>query len=165
MVERLLGEPRYALDTEFHRERTYWPALALVQVAWAAGDGGPAGVALIDPLAVDVTALGEVLAGPGVMVAHAADQDLEILERACGRGPSRLFDTQIGAGFAGHSSSSLSSLLKAFLGLEVAKGDRLTDWRVRPLTSSQLDYAASDVDHLLDPVSYTHLTLPTNREV
>ena len=149
IVARLLVAERYALDTEFHRERTYWPVLALVQVAWPAGEPGPAGVALVDPLAVDVTPLAKVLAGPGVMVAHAADQDLELLERTCGRGPSALFDTQIAAGFAGHWSASLAALSKAFLGKEVAKGDRLTDWRTRPLTDSQLTYAADDVLHLL----------------
>src|SRR5262249_43182502 len=129
---------RYALDTEFHRERTYWPRLALVQVAWPAGETGPAGGALVDPLAVDVAPLSNVLAGPGLMVAHAAEQDLEVLEQACGRGPTRLFDTQIAAGFAGHGSSSLAGLLQAFLGVQVAKGDRLTDWRRRPLTDSQV---------------------------
>lgn len=106
-------------------------------------------MALVDPLVVDVSPLAEVLAGPGVMVAHAADQDLEILERVCGRGPRELFDTQLAAGFAGHSAPSLGSLTQAFLGREMAKGDRLTDWRVRPLTESQLAYAAADVDHLL----------------
>ncbi|HET6964683.1 MAG TPA: HRDC domain-containing protein [Acidimicrobiales bacterium] len=149
LVGLLLNAERYALDTEFHRERTYWPALALLQISWVEGEGERPNVALVDPLAVDVTALGEVLAGPGTMVAHAADQDLEILERFCGRGPSRLLDTQLAAGFAGHTSPSLGSLTQAYLGRELAKGDRLTDWRVRPLTDSQLAYAAADVDHLL----------------
>jgi ribonuclease D len=150
LVERLLGVDRYGLDTEFHRERTYWPHLALVQVAWPPGPAGPAGVALVDPLAVEVEPLSKVLAGPGLMVAHAAEQDLEVLERACGRGPTRLFDTQLAAGFAGHGSSSLGGLCQAFLGVAVAKGDRLTDWRRRPLTDSQIAYAASDVESLLD---------------
>jgi ribonuclease D len=150
LVSRLRDSPRYALDTEFHRERTYWPRVALVQVAWAADAQGPAGVALIDPQAVDLGPLAEVLAGPGVMVAHAAEQDLEVLELACGRGPSRLFDTQVAAGFAGYGSSSLASLSATFIGVEVSKGDRLTDWSHRPLTESQLAYAASDVDHLLE---------------
>jgi ribonuclease D len=150
LVDHLGQAPRYALDTEFHRERTYWPHLALVQVAWPADGDSPAGVALIDPLAVDMAPLSKVLAGPGLMVAHAAEQDLEVLERACGRGPSRLFDTQVAAGFAGHGSSSLGSLCQAFLGVAVAKGDRLTDWRRRPLTDSQVAYAAADVENLLD---------------
>jgi ribonuclease D len=149
LIATLLGADRYALDTEFHRERSYWPSLALLQISWTDGSGDEPEVALVDPLAVDVTGLCEVLSGPGTMVAHAADQDLEILERVCGRGPSRLLDTQLAAGFAGHNSPSLGSLTLAYLGLDLAKGDRLTDWRVRPLTDSQLAYAAADVDHLL----------------
>src|SRR2546421_2285186 len=91
-VAALPASAGYALDTEFHRERTYWPRLALIQLAW------PGGVVLIDPLTVDPAPLGELLAGPGCMVAHAADQDLAILERACGRLPTRLFDTHAAAG-------------------------------------------------------------------
>lgn len=120
-----------------------------MQISWEDQPGGPAQVALVDPLAVDVTGLCDVLTGPGTMVAHAADQDLEILARVCGAAPARLLDTQLAAGFAGHTSASLGSLTQSFLGRELAKGDRLTDWRVRPLTSSQLAYAAADVDHLL----------------
>ncbi len=89
LIERLLLADRYALDTEFHRERTYWPRLALLQVAWPAGPTGPAGVALVDPLAVDVSPLARVLAGPGTMVAHAAEQDLEVLELAASRAKPR----------------------------------------------------------------------------
>ncbi len=149
LIDRLGQADRYALDTEFHRERTYWPALALLQISWRSGEG-PTEVALVDPLAVDVTGLCSVLAGEATMVAHAAEQDLEILERVCGQVPGRLFDTQVAAGFAGHSSPGLGSLTQAYLGRELAKGDRLTDWRVRPLTESQVAYAAADVDHLLD---------------
>ncbi|MGD0809645.1 MAG: hypothetical protein ABSA91_08045, partial [Acidimicrobiales bacterium] len=79
-LAKLIGElsevPRYALDTEFHRERTYWPRLALVQVAWRSQPEGNPRVALLDPLAVDPEPLAKVLDGPGVMVAHAASQDL-----------------------------------------------------------------------------------------
>lgn len=149
LISRLVAADRYALDTEFHRERTYWPALALLQISWADAPGDRPQVALVDPLAVDVADLAKVLSGPGTMVAHAAEQDLEILERYCGRGPSRLLDTQLAAGFCGHTSPSLGSLSQAYLGRELAKGDRLTDWRIRPLTDSQLAYAAADVDHLL----------------
>jgi ribonuclease D len=84
------------------------------------------------------------------MVAHAAEQDLEVLERACGRVPSRLFDTQVAAGFLGHGSASLSALTSQFLRIRLRKGDRLTDWSSRPLTEGQLAYAAADVAHLLD---------------
>jgi ribonuclease D len=90
-----------------------------------------------------------VLAGPGLMVAHAADQDLEILERACGTGPSRLVDTQVAAGFLGWSTPSLQSLLKAVLDVDMVKGDRMTDWMKRPLSDGQTAYAAADVAHLV----------------
>jgi len=136
------GLERFALDTEFHRERTYFPRLALLQVAWEGG------VALVDPLAVDVRPLAEVLAGPATMVAHAGDQDIEVLELACGEAPTRLFDTQVAAGFLGMATPSLSRLAEALIGVSLPKSDRLTDWTRRPLTSGQQAYAASDVLHL-----------------
>jgi ribonuclease D len=143
LVVKLADEPRFALDTEFHGERSYWPRLALIQIAW------PGGLALVDPLAIDPAPLGELLAGPGCMVAHAADQDLTILERACGCGPSQLFDTQVAAGFIGLGSPSLAAAVERLLGIRLAKGDRLTDWTRRPLTAEQRTYAAADVEHLL----------------
>ncbi|HUB69242.1 MAG TPA: HRDC domain-containing protein [Acidimicrobiales bacterium] len=149
VVEELVAAPRYALDTEFHRERTYWPRLALVQVAWEPVPGGPVKVALVDPQAVSPAPLAKVLAGGGTMVAHAATQDLEVLGRACQATPSALFDTQVAAGFLGFGSASLGSLAERFLDVRLAKGDRLTDWSRRPLTASQLAYAAADVAHLL----------------
>src|SRR5205085_12517679 len=81
LIDELRDESRYALDTEFHGERTYSPRLALVQVAWSAG------IALIDPLTVHVAPFGEILRGPRAMVAHAAEQDLATLARACGDPP------------------------------------------------------------------------------
>jgi ribonuclease D len=79
---------------------------------------------------------------------HAADQDLEVLERACGCVPSVLFDTQVAAGFLGFSSPSLTSMVERLLGERLTKGDRLTDWMQRPLTAGQRRYAAADVAHL-----------------
>ena len=143
-VASLSGEPRFALDTEFHRERSYWPEAALIQIAW------PGDLVLIDPLAVDVRPLSEVLSGGGLMVAHAAGQDLEVLERCCGAVPARIFDTQIAAGFLGRGTPALSSLYESEIGWRPPKADRLTDWLVRPLRTSQLEYAASDVMHLLE---------------
>ena len=105
LVDRLLAEPRYAMDTEFHRERTYYPRLALVQLAW------PGGTALVDPLALDITELARLLDGPGLAVLHAAQQDLDVLTHACGTVPARLFDTQLAAGFLGYSTPSLSTLV------------------------------------------------------
>lgn len=139
-----LQSDRYAIDTEFHRERTYYPQVALVQLAWEDE------VVLIDPLAIDLRPLAELLDGPGLCLLHAGTQDLEVLEQATGSVPKRLFDTQIAAGFVGISSGSLATLLDTFLGVQVAKGDRLTDWLRRPLTDDQLRYAAGDVDNLIE---------------
>lgn len=150
VMARLLASERYALDTEFLRERTYFPQVELVQVAWPPRPGEPAGVALIDAQAVDLHPLAEVLAGPGTLVAHAAESDLEVLDRVCGRYPSALFDTQVAAGFVGHGSASLAHLAQRFLGVTLAKGERLTDWSRRPLSGAQLAYAAADVDRLLE---------------
>jgi ribonuclease D len=143
LVEDLDGADLYAIDTEFHRERTYFPHVALVQVAWAGG------VALVDAMAVELTPLARVVEGPGGAVAHAADQDLEVLRHACGAVPTSLFDTQLAAGFLGLSSPSLGSLVERFVGVRLPKGDRLTDWTRRPLTAGQRAYAAADVSHLL----------------
>ncbi|MEZ5343253.1 MAG: HRDC domain-containing protein [Acidimicrobiales bacterium] len=143
VVAQLVKADRYAIDTEFHRERTYFPQVALIQLAWDDQ------VVLVDPLAIDFAPFADVLHGPGVCVMHAGGQDLEVLDIACGAQPSVMFDTQIAAGFLGLSSASLASLLKKFLNVDVAKGDRLTDWLQRPLTDAQLVYAAGDVDNLL----------------
>jgi ribonuclease D len=142
-VDRLLGEPRYALDTEFHRERTYFPRLALVQVA------GAGETVLVDPLVCDLGELRRLFAGDVLAVLHAAQQDLDVLTHAVGAIPARLYDTQVAAGFLGYSTPSLVSLLQAELKVVVGKGDRLTDWLRRPLTAEQCTYAAGDVDHLL----------------
>ncbi|HEY6532431.1 MAG TPA: HRDC domain-containing protein [Acidimicrobiales bacterium] len=144
VVDALLVQPAYALDTEFHRERTYFPKLALVQLAWADD------LVLVDPLAVDVAPLAAVLRSDAVAVLHAADQDLEILELVCGTVPQHLFDTQVAAGFTGMSTPSLATVYEKVLGVKVGKADRLTDWLQRPLTADQLTYAANDVAHLLE---------------
>jgi ribonuclease D len=144
VVAQVRDEPAYAIDTEFHRERTYFPKLALVQLAWSGG------LALIDPLSVDLDPLRKLLEGAGTAVLHASDQDLEVLELACGSVPSTLFDTQLAAGFIGMSSPSLGVTYDRLLGLRVPKADRLSDWLARPLSDAQLEYAASDVAHLLD---------------
>ncbi len=149
LVDELLSQPAVALDTEFHRERTYFPQLALLQLAWDVEPGGPSRIAVVDPLAVDVHGLAAVLESDALIVLHAADQDLQVLDLACGRGPSHLYDTQIAAGFLGLSTPSLGALHERVLGLHLPKGDRLTDWLRRPLDDAQLAYAASDVAHLL----------------
>jgi ribonuclease D len=143
LCDELSGEQFYAIDTEFHTERTYWPALALIQFAWQDE------VALVDPLAVDPAPLRRLFEGPGTAVAHAAGQDLDILRRACGAAPERVFDTQVAAGFLGISSPSLGRLVDLVLGISLPKADQLSDWLQRPLPASQLAYAAGDVEHLL----------------
>jgi ribonuclease D len=144
LVDRLLHEQRYALDTEFHRERTFFPQLALMQVATADE------IALVDPLAVDVTHMAKLFAGDALAVVHAAQQDIDVLTHAVGAIPTRLYDTQIAAGFIGYGTPSLSALVEGELGIRLTKGDRLTDWLRRPLSEAQRIYAAADVVHLLE---------------
>ncbi|MCB0961956.1 MAG: ribonuclease D [Acidimicrobiales bacterium] len=143
IVDELCGVDAYGIDTEFHRERTYYPQLALVQLSW--GDER----ALVDPLAVDMAPFARALDSDAVVVMHAASQDLEILDLACGTLPRTLFDTQLAAGFVGHSLPSLTALVERFVGVHLPKGDRLTDWLRRPLRDDQRRYAAADVEYLL----------------
>jgi len=148
LVVELLAQPRYALDTEFHRERTYYPKLALVQVAWRTDDGQH--LALVDPLSVDVAGFSKLFVSEALCVIHAAQQDLDVLTHAVGAVPERMFDTQLAAGFLGYGTPSLVSLLQGEIGVTPAKGDRLTDWLRRPLSDSQCQYAAVDVEYLLE---------------
>ena len=147
LIASLRDQPRYALDTEFHRERTYYPKLALVQVAWRTPEGQQ--LALIDPLALDVTGFARLFESPSLCVIHAAQQDLDVLTHAVGSVPARMFDTQLAAGFVGYGTPSLVSLLQGEIGVSPPKGDRLTDWLRRPLSDSQCQYAAVDVEYLL----------------
>lgn len=146
-LDALVGElaelDRIAIDTEFHRERTYWPQCALVQLGW---DGGRA---LVDPLAVDIASLGPLLTGRTVVM-HAAGQDLEVFQHSIGVVPDDLFDTQIAASFLGMSSIGLAPLVNKLLGVHLPKADRLTDWLARPLPGDALRYAESDVVHLFE---------------
>jgi len=144
VVEALLTTDRYAIDTEFHRERTYYPQLALIQIAW------PGDLVLIDPLAVDPAPLAEVFRSDVEAVLHACSQDLEVLELVTGAAPGRIFDTQIAAAFVGMRTPSLAALHDQLLGLKLPKANRLTDWMRRPLEPAQQAYAASDVEHLLE---------------
>ena len=144
IVEELSNSDIYAIDTEFHREKTYFAKLALIQLRWSDR------LAIIDPLNLDLSVLSKIFHSNSVAVFHAGSQDLEILHRAAGAVPRSIFDTQIAAGFLGMRTPSLSSLHENLLGLKLTKGDRLTDWLQRPLKESQLQYAASDVRHLLE---------------
>ena len=144
IVKELLDVEIFAIDTEFHREKTYYPKLALLQLRWADR------IAILDPLNLELTKLAPVFSSNSLAVFHAGSQDLEVLHRATGAVPCNIFDTQIAAGFIGMRTPSLASLHENLLGIKLSKGDRLTDWLQRPLTDSQLEYAASDVRYLLD---------------
>ncbi len=144
LLDELADEPLYGLDTEFHRERTYYPQLALVQLSWSTG------AALVDPLVVPIAPLRRILEGEGVAIIHAASQDLEILQRETGTVPTRLFDPQVAAAFLGLGTPSLGHIARELLGLTLDKSAQLSDWMRRPLRQRELDYAASDVLHLLD---------------
>jgi len=144
VIDQLIDEPRYAIDTEFHRERTYYPKLALVQLAW------PGGIALVDPLATSPGLLAKLFESDAVAVVHAAQQDLDVLTHAVGTVPRQIYDTQLAANFTGYATPSLVVLVQGELHATPAKGDRLTDWLRRPLTAAQQEYAAADVRYLLE---------------
>ncbi len=143
---RLAGESFVTVDTEFMRDRTYWPKLCLLQVA------GADEAAAIDPLApgLDLEPVLGLMRDPRVLkVFHAARQDLEIFWRLMGRLPAPLFDTQIAAMVCGFGEEVAYETLVA----KVAKGrldksSRFTDWSRRPLSEAQLRYAVGDVTHL-----------------
>jgi ribonuclease D len=143
LVKQLSDEDRIALDTEFHRERTYYPRLALIQISWSKG------TAIVDPLACHAELMVPLFGPDRTIIFHAAQQDLDVLAHAVGAIPESIFDTQIAAGFLGYSTPSLASLVNSELKIALPKGDRLTDWLRRPLTEGQLSYAASDVEYLL----------------
>ncbi|MEO5963708.1 MAG: ribonuclease D [Thermomonas sp.] len=147
--ERIAQPPAViGMDTEFIRERTYWPQLALVQIALDSSDDG---ILLVDTLAPGMTeALAPLLTDPTVIkVMHSASEDLVAFKHACGVVPVGLFDTQIAASLAGVGSGlGYQKLVLAQTGIGVDKGETRSDWLRRPLSASQLTYAAEDVRHL-----------------
>jgi ribonuclease D len=146
LAARLARRPaRVGLDTEFIRERTYWPQLALVHLAI---DGD---ILLIDTLVPGMNAaLVPLLTDPSVLkVMHSASEDVVALKRACGVGPTPLFDTQIAAGIAGVGAGmGYQRIVQDLLGVALAKGEQRSDWLRRPLSPAQLEYAADDVVYL-----------------
>ena len=145
LCEELRDVTCIGLDTEFERSRTFYAELCLVQIA-ATGV-----LACIDPFAVDslapLTAL--LAAGPATIQLHAARQDLEVLYQIDGRLPAPLLDTQVAAGLAGYADNiGYADLVQQLLGITLDKSQTRTDWRQRPLSAAQLDYAAADVLHL-----------------
>jgi ribonuclease D len=134
-----------ALDSEFLREKTYFPKLCLLQVAT------PELVACIDPFAFgELEPLLDRIYDPGTLkVLHAARQDLEILYHLCGDVPKPVFDTQLAAPLLGLADQiGYAALADQILGVHLPKGHARTDWTQRPLPEAQLRYAADDVRYL-----------------
>jgi ribonuclease D len=130
------------IDTEFMRERTYWPRLALLQV----NDGR--GCHLIDPLTTTPPAMHALLAGK-TLVMHACSEDIEALRVGCVLSPTQIIDTQVGAALCGHDlQCSYQKLVELLLGVSLPKTATRTDWLKRPLSAEQLEYAAHDVEYL-----------------
>lgn len=137
--------PFVAVDTEFMRTETFFPIAGLIQV----GDGERA--YLIDPLAItDWRPLVEVLECPDVIkVLHSCSEDLEVFRHLCGAVPQPLFDTQLAAAYLGIDFSiSYSRLVQTILQVDLPKGETRSDWLQRPLSPTQLKYAADDAIHL-----------------
>ena len=143
---RLEDTPYITVDTEFMREKTYWPQLCLVQVA------GPDEAQAIDPMApgIDLAPLFELMVNPKVLkVFHAARQDIEIFHNLAGAIPQPLFDTQVAAMVCGFGDSvSYETLALQLARARIDKSLRFTDWALRPLSERQLQYALADVTHL-----------------
>ncbi len=147
LCARLAQADFVAVDTEFMRESTYWPELCLIQVA----DMNEA--AAIDPLApgIDMAPLLDLLVNNEevLKVFHAGGQDIEIIYNLSGKTPHPLFDTQVAAMALGQGEQiGYSNLVDSWLGIQVDKGARFTDWGRRPLDARQIDYAIGDVTHL-----------------
>jgi len=137
--------PFVALDTEFMRVDTFYPIAALLQI----GDGQRA--YLIDPLTIDNwQPLAALLENPAVVkVVHACSEDLEVLLRLTGSLPAPLFDTQLAAAYLNLGfSMGYSRLVQEVLGIELPKGETRSDWLQRPLSETQVSYAAEDAVHL-----------------
>ncbi len=148
----LKNEQWISLDTEFLREKTYYPQLCLIQIAT------PEHAACIDPLELkDISPLLDIIYDPAITkVLHAARQDLEIFYNLKGTLPKPVFDTQLAAPLLGYADNiGYANLVQKILGINLEKAHSRTDWTKRPLNEKQLDYAAHDVIYLAE--LYTHL--------
>ena len=141
-----IKEKILAIDTEFIRENTYYPSLCLIQIAGSNFAGS------IDPLSgIDLKPIWELLINKNILkVFHAARQDIEIFLNLTGKIPYPIYDTQIAAMFCGLGDQiGYEGLVIKFLGLSVNKELQFTNWLQRPLSKQQIDYAISDVTHLI----------------
>jgi ribonuclease D len=145
LADQARAEGRVALDTEFLWERTYTPVPCLVQVATAER------LAVIDPLAGgDLGPIVELVADPEVeLLMHAPSADLLLFARRFGVRPVRVFDVQLAAGFVGLGSSlAYDRLVEAVLRIRLVHNETFSNWSQRPLSETQIAYAADDVRHL-----------------
>ncbi|MEA2443804.1 MAG: ribonuclease [Thermoleophilales bacterium] len=154
LAERARAGGRIGIDTEFMAEGRYQALLCLVQVAVPTGEGDAVEVAVLDPLdgtGFDHEPLAQVLADPEIeVIMHAGRQDVAILKRAWRTDVNNIFDTQIAAGFGGlRAQMGYGDMLHDVLGIRVPKTASFTRWDKRPLTNEQVEYARSDVEHLL----------------
>ena len=145
--ERFARNPFVSVDTEFLRETTFWPKLCVVQMA------SPDEAVVVDAIApeIDLQPLFRLMADARVAkVFHAARQDVEIFWNLAKLVPAPLFDTQVAAMVLGHGDSiSYDQLVQRITGDQLDKSSRFTDWSRRPLSEAQLNYAVSDVTHLV----------------
>jgi len=144
--QQIKNSPFLAIDTEFMREKTYYPQLCLIQVA------SEKNIACIDPIAIkDLSPLWDILFDENtVKIFHAARQDLELIYNITKRVPRPIFDTQIAATLLGLGDQiGYATLVKAILNIELDKTQTRTDWSQRPLDESQIQYAANDVRYLV----------------
>ena len=145
LVERLAGHSHVAFDTEFVSEHTYRSQLCLIQVA------APDTLAVIDTLKVpELDPFWRLLTEPGrTTVVHAGREEMGFILHAIKARPSSLFDVQVASGLVDHDyPAGYASIVRRFLNLPTNKGETRTDWRQRPLTPAQLEYALDDVRHL-----------------
>lgn len=147
VAAKLATEPELAIDTESNSLHAYQEQVCLIQI------GTPKESFLLDPLAVkDLTSLGDLLANPAIIKdLHGSDYDIRCFDRDYQFRISSLFDTQIAARFLGSTTPNLASVLENFLGVAIPKSHQLqrSDWAQRPLSDRAIDYAASDVLHLV----------------
>lgn len=148
ICEELHKAEYITVDTEFLRDKFYYPKLCLIQVAWEGGQ------CAVDPLAkgIDLAPLFEVFSNEKVVKAfHSARQDIEIILGLSGKVPKPLFDTQVAAMVCGFGDSvSYATLVEKIVGEVLDKSSRFTDWSRRPLSEKQFNYSLSDVTYLRD---------------
>ena len=161
LCKALAAEPFITVDTEFLRDKTYYPQLCLVQLA--APQGEPVAV---DPLSgdVDLKPLLDLMANPKVLkVFHAARQDMEIFYNLMDEIPAPLFDTQVAAMVCGYGESvGYHNLVSGICHAKLDKSAQFTDWSRRPLSKKQLVYALDDVTYLRDV--YRHLAAALDKQ-